>query len=76
MLQVQGLQGNGRTNAIDLAAVQNDALHRMSVVVILLNMAERLQLCEGRKELDMDRSPSLELQAGMVVTHHIQVSPK
>ena len=76
MLQVRGLQENGWTKPVDLAAVQDDAPHGMSIVVILLNMAERLQLCQGRKELDMDISLSLELQAGTVVTHHIQVSPK
>ena len=77
MLQVQGPQENGWTKTAELAAVQDaSCAHGMSVVIILLNMAERLQSCEGRKELDMDKSPSLELQAGTVITHHIQVSPK
>ena len=76
MLQVRGLREMVGQRPFGLAAVQDDASHRMSVIVILLNMAERLQLCQGRKEFDMDRSPTLGLQAGTVVTHHIQIGPK
>ena len=65
-----GARSSGKWS-VDLAAVPDDAHHGMSIVVILLNMAERLQLCQGRKELDIGRSSSLELQAGTVVTYHI-----